>query len=542
MSTSALFLALQALGISAATAAAYAAYLLFVLPLTSPLRLLPGPRFKGLFSHDHMKWLLHGERSASIGEQLIAAHGRNFRIQGLGPWDDRLFTLDPVAVSHIMNRPQDYHKPWQSRRLISSLIGDGLLSSEGQQHKMQRRVLNPTFSVQNLRALAPVLLAKAEELRDKWLAIVTSDTAPEKIDPNHWFGRATFDIIGLAGFDYDFGAIQNESNEVYLAYRDMFEVAINGGQSYRSIAGIYFPILDKLLPDHRTRVVAKSRKIIDELGARMITEKKAAIAAGGSAVGKDLLTLLLKSQIAKSTPSDQQISEEDMVNQINTFLFAGSDTTALAMTWILYHLTQTSECQHRLREELSGVQIPEDPQELFQELDQLRYLDNVVREGLRLVSPVHSTLRVANNDDDIPVSEPIKLRNGRVVRSVRIRKGQIVHIPMEGFNLDRNIWGSDAWSFNPDRWDQVPESTNVLPGIYAKTMTFSMGPRACIGLRLSLMEIKIFLFILLTRFEFRDSDTVYKSNVVLTRPYVRGKPGLGSQCPMRIVPLPGRNS
>ncbi|EJD52728.1 cytochrome-450 hydroxylase [Auricularia subglabra TFB-10046 SS5] len=538
MSTSIAALVLQGLGVLLLTSAAYLVYYLLIAPLSSPLRHLPGPKPRGFVSPAHLHMVLHGEQSAKINEQLVAMYGKNIRIKGMGWWEDRFLTFDPVAISHVMNRSTDYQKPWQSRRLIASLIGCGLLAAEGKQHRIQRRIANPTFSQQNLRALIPLFFTKAEELRNKWLSVLASDTPPEKIDPNHWFGRATFDIIGLSGFNYDFGAIQDESNEVYRAYKDMFEVAINGGQSMKSIAAIYLPIIDWLFPDRRTRVVAHSQRVIAALGRRMIEEKKAQLSEGGVAVGKDLLTLLLKSNMSMDIPPDQRISEEDMLNQINTFLFAGSDTTALAMTWILYHLALNPDIQTQLREEISTVPSDLEPQGRLTALEELHLFDNVVREGLRLVSPVHSSLRVAMHDDEIPVSEAVKMKDGSTRWNVKIRRGQFVHVAMEGFNLDRTAWGEDAWEFKPSRWDNLPETALNQPGVYSHMMTFSMGPRACIGYRFSIMEMKIFLSTLLTRFEFTDPDPIFKSNVVLTRPYVKGKGKEGSQLPIRITPLP----
>lgn len=216
-------------------------------------------------------------------------------------------------------------------------------------------------------------------------------------------------------------------------------------------------------PDQRTRVVNKSQRLISSLGRRMIEEKKRKLQANGSVGGKDLLTLLrkqgerssvnalkfpaVKSNMSTDIPADQRISEQDMLNQINTFLFAGSDTTALAITWILYHLALQPDIQTGLRAELRSVPEDNDPTAVFAFIDSLHLLGNVVNEGLRLVSPVHSTLRVAMRDDEIPTGEPVKMKDGTTKWSVKILKGQFVHIPMEGFNLDRSAWGPDAWEF-----------------------------------------------------------------------------------------------
>jgi cytochrome P450 len=116
-------------------------------------------------------------------------------------------TLDPVSVAHVLKHSTVYEKPWQSRRLITSLIGCGLLGAEGQVHKRQRRVATPAFSIQNMRALVPLVFAKGSQLRDRWQEMVApSDSAT--IDVSHWLSRATFDVIGIAGMSRLFPAFQ----------------------------------------------------------------------------------------------------------------------------------------------------------------------------------------------------------------------------------------------------------------------------------------------------------------------------------------------
>lgn len=116
--------------------------------------------------------------------------------------------MDPVSVAHVLKNSTVYEKPWQSRRLITGLIGCGLLAAEGQMHKRQRRVVTPAFSIQNMRALVPLVFRKGEELRDKWMEMIEAQNKAQKEDVNgtsmvldvcHWISRATFDVIGLAG-------------------------------------------------------------------------------------------------------------------------------------------------------------------------------------------------------------------------------------------------------------------------------------------------------------------------------------------------------
>ena len=145
------------------------------------------------------------------------------------------------------------------------MIGCGLLSAEGIIHKRQRRVATPAFSIQNLRAFAPIVFERGFRLRNRWRGIIGKDGGNEAVlDVCMWAGRTTFDVIGAAGcvqclfhrrfdandaagFDYDFNSIEDDTNELFCAYREMFELAISQqDRPMRQLLGIYFPIVNVL--------------------------------------------------------------------------------------------------------------------------------------------------------------------------------------------------------------------------------------------------------------------------------------------------------
>jgi cytochrome P450 len=115
--------------------------------------------------------------------------------------------LDPVTVSHVLKYPNIYEKPSTSRRLIEWLIGCGVHAAEGDAHKRQRHIATPAFSIQNMRAFAPLIFNKAGELKDRWMGLaqeqMVKDTQKNhmgvQLDVYHWVSRATLDVIGLAG-------------------------------------------------------------------------------------------------------------------------------------------------------------------------------------------------------------------------------------------------------------------------------------------------------------------------------------------------------
>lgn len=545
------------LAVALALLVVYAVYHVFILPRFNPLRNLCGPPVHGGLFGNHMSAVLDPFRSPKSHEKYVKHYGRSIRIRGLGPWDDRLLTLDPVSLAHVLKNSTIYEKPWQSRRLITGLIGCGMLAAEGDVHKRQRRVATPAFGVQNMRALVPLVWSKGNQLKERWLGVLKESGCSEegvRLDVCHWISRATFDVIGLAGFDYHFNAIQDETNELFCAYKEMFEIAISQGQELRSILGIYFPLLNTLYPDKATITVSRCQKVIRRVAGQLVQEKKRKIMEGeksGSAyAGKDLLSLLLKSNVAVDLPPSQRISDEDILHNINTFMFAGSDTTSLALTWTLLLLAEHPSLQTRLRDELlsiapsSEIQLtPDEIESLHNTLAGLPFLHNVSRESLRLIPPVHSSLRVATQDDEVPTSYPVHIEkaDGSVVveegRSISVPKGSFVHVPVEAFNLDKEMWGEDAWEFNPDRWDNLPEAALAQPGLFSNLLTFSAGPRSCIGMRFSMIEMKAFLYILLTNFTFAETgEKIIKANVVLTRPYLARRFKEGSQCPLLVKP------
>ncbi|KAF9778030.1 cytochrome P450 [Thelephora terrestris] len=535
---------------------AFCYYQFSIVPRRNPLWkvcALPRP---SLF-HSNMKLILDPSFSCKAHEAIAEQYGRSVRVQGVGPWDQRLLTFDPVALHHVTKNSNIYEKPWTTQRFITSFIGCGLLSAAGSVHKRQRRVATPAFSIQNLRAFAPIVFERGFRLRDRWRDIITKNSGDKAVlDVCMWASRITFDVIGAAGFDYDFNSIKNDTNELFCAYREMFELSISQNQNVmRQLLSIYFPIVNVLFPDLAARTVKRCHKVIWRVAGTLVQEKKKkvldALQGGKPCEDKDLLALMLKSNLSTEIPPDQRLSDEDILNNVNTVMFAGSDTSSLGLTWTLYLLAKNPEVQDQLREELSTVHCPEsfgdlsvdEIDSLYGNVSELPFFDKVIKEALRLVPPVHSSIRVADQDDVIPTSQPYKIQKPgggavTVTSPIRVGKGTVVHIPIEAFNLDKSVWGPDAWEFKPDRWDNLPDVVKTQPGLYSNLMTFSAGPRSCIGMRFSIIEIKIVIYMLVINFSFHDTGAdIIKSNVVFTRPYIKNKYQEGSQLPLRVVRL-----
>jgi len=219
------------------------------------------------------------------------------------------------------------------------------------------------------------------------------------------------------------------------------------------------------------------------------------------------------------------------------FLVAGHETTSAATTWALFSLTQHLEAQNKLRNELLAVRT-DNP--TMDELNALPYLDAVVRETLRIHSPVGSTFRVATQDDILPLAEPIKDKYGRMMDGIPIKKGQTLLVPILALNRAKSIWGEDCLEFKPERWETTPDGAASIPGVWGNVLTFLGGPRSCIGYRFALLEMKALLFTLVRAFEFElavPPEDIGKKTGLVQRPVVLSDQAGGNQMPLLLKPI-----
>ncbi|KAN0094981.1 Cytochrome P450 [Tylopilus felleus] len=513
--------------------------------LTSPIRHLHGPKGTS-WIYGNLQEIFVAENSV-LHEEWVKQYGNTLRYKGLFN-SNRLFTMDLRAINHVLTHSSDYQKPFQARYNLSQLFGEGILFVEGAQHRQQRRIMNPAFGPAQIRALTYIFFAKAVQLRDVLSSEIAKNPAGTangtRIDVVSWLNKTTLDVIGLAGFNYSFDALNadDKPNELNKALATMF----GAGQtmSIFPILQARFPPL-RLLPTDRARKTAIARHTMARVGNTLLSNAKIAARASSTEKGeieknslgsRDLLSLLVKANMATDIPESQKLSDEDVLAQVPTFLLAGHETTSSATTWALYAMSNAPEIQTKLREELISVETDTPSMD---ELMALPYLDAVVRETLRVYSPVGSTQRVVIKDDVIPVEKPYTDRYGIVHNSISVRKGDPIFISILAINRSQELWGPDALEFKPERWENIPEAASQIPGVWGNQLTFLGGPRACIGYRFSLVEMKALLFTLVRAFEFElavPASEIGKRSVIVQRPVLLSDPDRKAQLPMLFKP------
>ncbi|KAH9971987.1 cytochrome P450 [Lactifluus volemus] len=563
----------------------------------SPLRLLPSPPSPSLFV-GNLAQLIDEEKN-DVFCNWIELYGHTFTYRSLIS-SYRLFTADTLALSYILGHAYDFPKPdFVTVALAETGAGhDGLLTAQGDVHRRQ----NQAFSPSHIKSIIPIFRQKAERLqappRESPVDSHHVSTCPDSFathrstfepdyhtsNPRHrtshpsatdspvdarpivdvlpWLARATLDVIGEAGFGYSLHCLsppdvnhdaEKSNSELARAFATIFTPLPEF--SVVAVLCLWFPFLRRFHPDNRAQ--QKAKVTVQRIGTRLIDECKASHVGDepkfDAPISRDILSVLVRANAA--TSPYQALTHSEMLSQISTFIAAGHETTASALTWTLYALARAPAAQDRLRAMIRSCD--------FHAALDLPLLENTVREALRLHAPVGRTMRVyagAAPECFIPVRHPVRVRLSTWSRlsrwfrhqensqwdfqnGIHLRRGDIITIPIQTVNHSTDIWGPDARDFRPERWEALPPAVRTVPGLYAHTLTFlngngggAGGNRSCIGYRFAITEIKVFLVCLLRDLEFSiDDDLIIEKHAnIVTRPFVASTPKLGNQMPLHV--------
>ncbi|KAJ7029724.1 cytochrome P450 [Mycena alexandri] len=498
--------------------------------LTSPMRYIVGPHPRGIARGD-------------VGHHMDAwraQFGPTFKYPGM--FGTNLHTSDVLALQHILKNADIYQRPARIRKILGNgLLGAGLLTIEGKEHRNLRKIMNPAFGAPQMRELGEIFMEKSAQLRDNWLDDLSCGSS--RVDVLVGLRSMSLDVIALAGFNYDSNSLdrtlpRSELDEAFTAY---FQPTATYGDRILRMVQLMFPIILHV-PLRMNVVVQRARASLDRISHQLLQEGKTAIEKSAdektyNTSRKDLLSLLLKVNMGDDIPANQRISDNVVLAQIPTFLVAGNETTSVGTAWALYALALNPIVQQKLRAELYSV-ATDSPS--VEELNELPYLKNVVKEILRLHPSIGFTVREAQRDDVVPLRHPCTDRKGRVLNSVAIARGQLIHIPILGVHRDKALWGADAEEFRPERWDALPESVKEIPGIYAHLLTFLGGPHSCIGAKFSIFEIKALLFTLVRAVEFDmavPKEDIGRTMAPVGSPFLWSEREKGAQMPLLLRSL-----
>ncbi len=359
----------------------------------------------------------------------------------IGPQDIYLFSHPDLIRDVLVTNQKNFHKSRGLER-AKRLLGNGLLTSEGEFHLRQRRLAQPAFHRQRIATYAGTMIDYAERTGARW-------QDGETVDMHNEMMRLTLGIVARTLFDAD---VDNEAAEIGAALTQAFE-------SF-NLAMLPFTELLEKLPLPAVRRFNAARDTLDRTIYRMIEERR----RSGEDRG-DLLSMLL---LATDTEGDGGgMSDLQLRDEALTIFLAGHETTANALTWTWYLVSQNPDVEAKLHAEVDAVLGDRAP--CFEDLLLLPYTRMVFAESMRLYPPAWAIGRRA--------LEPFDVRGYRIPkRAVVLMSQYIVHRLPEYF--------PDPERFDPERW--TPEAQASRPKF--SYFPFGGGTRVCIGEQFAWME------------------------------------------------------
>ncbi|CAO3593131.1 unnamed protein product [Absidia cylindrospora] len=413
----------------------------------------------------------------------------------------RILIADPELVKQILTNDElNFIKPPETKQFLSLFLGDGVLVTEGDVHRYQRKMLNPAFGVGALRGIIPSMVLPTQQLIHQWWQQCSAGGRTSMV-VSHDLQLLSLEVIGSAGFGQRFDCLRHpEKSVLSRTYLDL----LAGDSPAETLFAMMFPWAHRL-PVKRARQVRHDIAVLQ-------AEAKAMVEAAGQRKDlhdkKDLLALMMQ-QV--DDDSGNALTTKELQDQCLTFLAAGHETTSVAVSWCLHTLAHHQDIQEALRYEIQTAFPDLSPDNehpaddlipSYDDFNQLPLLNNVCKESLRYTPPVPVTNRIATKD--------FKLRDTSLPKGTRV-----VLCPMVS-HFDKQHWGDDAEQFVPSRWDRAP-ANSISPYVY---LPFLAGGRQCIGYRFALIEFKVILALLIKNFKFtpKPGFDVRKGMQITLRP------------------------
>jgi cytochrome P450 len=379
----------------------------------------------------------------------------------LGP-QHAFVVSSPDAIRDILVTHQGNFTKSRMLERAKVLLGDGLLTSEAEFHTRQRRLVQPAFHRDRLLRYAADMVTCAEHARESWVPDAELDVHTE-LDMHKEMTRLTLAIVGRTLFSAD---VSSDADEIGRAMTQIFEL----------FDTLLLPFSDWIqkLPIPPVRRFEKARDRLDKIVYGLIAERR----RSGRDAG-DLLSMLL---LAQDESDNAHMTDKQVRDEALTLLIAGHETTANALTWTWYLLSQNPEVEARMHAEIDGALGGKLPG--FDDVPKLPYTSGVFAESLRLYPPAWAIGRRAREDYSI---------GGYTIpaKSILLMSPWVVHRDPQ--------WWHEPERFNPDRWH--PDEAAKRPKF--SYFPFGGGARVCIGERFAWAEGVLVLATIAQRWKMR---------------------------------------
>ncbi|HEY2898974.1 MAG TPA: cytochrome P450 [Polyangia bacterium] len=366
------------------------------------------------------------------------------------------FVYDPRAIEEILLKKADAFRKDYTSRLLSRVVGKGLLLSEGESWRRQRRLVQPAFHHQQLQSYAALMVGAIERAMPGWRNGEVRDVHADMMG-------VTLDIVAESLFGADVSAVAGDIGLIIGELMEEFGKVLGLAARFQPPAWV---------PTPTSRRLRRTRRRMDALLLGIIETRK-----HSQETRDDLLSLLIRAR----DEGGGQMTDEQVRDEAIILFLAGHETTALALTYALYLLATHPDSQARLADEVRRVLGGRSPG--LGDLDKLAFTEAVVLESMRLYPPAWGIAR----ESLTPVE----------IAGYAFPRGATFVMSTWAVHRDPRIF-EDPATFKPERWQD--DLQKRLPRF--AYFPFGGGPRVCIGNRFAMMEAKLVLARTLQRFRF----------------------------------------
>ncbi len=391
------------------------------------------------------------EDSFPVIEQNIAQYGDIVRVKGLKRSEDSVIINHPDMIKRVLiNNNKNYIKGVGFER-VSMLLGNGLITSDGDFWRNQRRMIQPSFHKSVLEMMAEAMREANIEMQTEWQSKADNDGL---IDITEASSKITLEVVLVSIFGDDYPAMKNREGG------NPFAILMDHGP--RDLQFAYkFKQLHKIIAE----LIAERRKRTEEPSV-------------------DFLSLFLQAKNADG----EAMSDKALLDEIVTMIVAGHETAAMTLNWSWYLLSQNPDAETKLHAEVDKLDkdFP-----TYADFPELPYTRQIMEETLRLYPPVWVLTRKALADD--------------VLAGYEIKKGEQVFVSPYFMHRHEQYWDKPE-AFQPERFDESKLSDIEKNRNRYAYLPFSLGPRRCIGDIFAQTEMYIHLASMSRKFILRKAD------------------------------------
>jgi cytochrome P450/NADPH-cytochrome P450 reductase len=361
-----------------------------------------------------------------------------------------------------------------SLRRVRLIAGDALFTAYTTEPNWSKahNILMQPFGSRAMQSYHPSMLDIAEQLVKKW----ERTNADDEIDVVHDMTALTLDTIGLCGFDYRFNSFYRED------YHPFVESLVRSLETIMMTRGLP---LEGLWMRNRKRDLAADAAFMNKMVDEIIAERRKN--ADATAAKKDMLNAMMT---GVDRVSGEQLDDVNIRYQINTFLIAGHETTSGMLSCTIYALLKHPQVLEKAYEEVDRVLGPDtDAKPTYQQVTQLTYITQVLKEALRLWPPA-------------PIYGIAPLQDEVIGGKYKLKKDTFIAILVLALHRDPSVWGPNPDAFNPDNFSPEAEAKRPINA----WKPFGNGQRACIGRGFAMHEAALAIGMILQRFRLVDHE------------------------------------